>query len=199
MREYAKVAPRFWTGETGRGIRKAGPDATLVALYLLTCPHANMVGLYYLPLPFIGHETGLSARRVRAAFDSLVRLDFVRHDAEREMVWVREMARFQVAPRLKGTDKRVTGIRALLSRLPATPLLTPFMERYARVFHLTETEPQPSGSNGGGNREHTPNRRSLVARNRDALARQTGHGPDGGAPVDAHDRDLRPPLDLPIR
>jgi hypothetical protein len=59
MRNYAKIAPQFWIGNTGRKLRDAGSEALLVALYLLSSPHANMLGLYYLPRPFIAHETGL--------------------------------------------------------------------------------------------------------------------------------------------
>ena len=49
--------------ETGRQLRAAGPDGMFVALYLLTNNHANMIGLYYLPLPYLVHESGLSLER----------------------------------------------------------------------------------------------------------------------------------------
>ena len=58
MREYAKVSPTFWTGDTGRSLR-GDPDAQRVAFYLLTCSNANMIGLYYLPLPTLCHEIGI--------------------------------------------------------------------------------------------------------------------------------------------
>jgi len=56
MRDFAKVCGQFWIGETGRKLRAAGRDAQTVALYLITCPSANMLGLYYLPL---GHQVCL--------------------------------------------------------------------------------------------------------------------------------------------
>src|SRR5437667_491378 len=59
MRGYAKISPQFWIGDTGRKLRDAGQEAMLVGLYLLSNPHANMLGLYYLPKLFIAHETGL--------------------------------------------------------------------------------------------------------------------------------------------
>lgn len=59
MRDYGKVSPQFWIGKTGKALRNAGSEAQLVSLYLLTNPHANMIGLYYMPLMFIAHETGL--------------------------------------------------------------------------------------------------------------------------------------------
>ena len=58
MRDYAIVSPRFWIGTTGRELRRLGPEVQVVALYLLTAPHSNMIGLYYLPIPTLCHETG---------------------------------------------------------------------------------------------------------------------------------------------
>ena len=40
-RDYAIVSPQFWTGTTGREIRTRGRDVQLVALYLMTSPHAR--------------------------------------------------------------------------------------------------------------------------------------------------------------
>ena len=59
MRDYAKVSPHFWVGKTGKQLKK-NPEALVVAMYLMTNPHANMLGLYYMPQMFIAHETGLT-------------------------------------------------------------------------------------------------------------------------------------------
>jgi hypothetical protein len=138
MREFAKVAPRFWTGETGRIIRAQGPDSLVVALYLLTAPHANMLGLYYLPIPFICHETGLPHDRVSSAMDGLASCDFLRYDHQRELVWVRQMAHFQIGPSLKPADKRVAGIHTLIKSIPPSPLVEQFIHHYRHPFHLDQ-------------------------------------------------------------
>ena len=70
MRDYAKVSPQFWIGTTGKAIRASGSDAQIVALYLLTSPHATMLGLYYLPMLYIAHETG---RGIEGASEGLRR------------------------------------------------------------------------------------------------------------------------------
>lgn len=59
MREYGIIAPSFWTGETGKKIIAAGPECVVIALHLMSSPHANAFGHYYLPLVFISHETGI--------------------------------------------------------------------------------------------------------------------------------------------
>ena len=55
MRDYATVAPQFWLGKTGRELRRQGAEAQVVSFYLMTSPHANMLGLYYLPILYIAH------------------------------------------------------------------------------------------------------------------------------------------------
>jgi hypothetical protein len=59
LRDYAKIGPQFWIGSTGKKLREFGTEATIVAFYLLSNPHANMLGLYYLPKLYIAHETPL--------------------------------------------------------------------------------------------------------------------------------------------
>jgi hypothetical protein len=58
MRDYAIAHSRFWTGDTGKLLRRLGRDYQVVGFYLFTCHNANMIGLYYLPLPTLCHEVG---------------------------------------------------------------------------------------------------------------------------------------------
>src|SRR5437899_9218726 len=71
VREYAKVAPQFWTGETGKRIRALGRDAQVVALYLVSSPSSTMLGFYYLPIPTLCHEIGISRQGALKALRSL--------------------------------------------------------------------------------------------------------------------------------
>ena len=59
MREYAKLAPTFWTGKTGRALKRRGIEGVVVALYLVSSPHSNMLGLFYQPALYLAEETGL--------------------------------------------------------------------------------------------------------------------------------------------
>lgn len=131
MREYSVVTPGFWNGGTGRRIRAAGVAARVAAMYLLTGSQANALGLYYMPLAFMAHETGLGEAETTRAMAVLQDLGFCRYDADSECVWVPEMARFQVAGRLKPADHRVRFVNDLYARLPDNPFLGPFFDRYA--------------------------------------------------------------------
>src|SRR5262249_20358401 len=116
MRDYGNVSPKFWTGDTGKKIRACGHAAQLLALYLITAPGANMIGLYYLPLPIIAHETGLTPAQVDAALSQLQNLQFAEYDRETEVVWVRTMAAYQTGNALNPKDKRITWIKKELAR-----------------------------------------------------------------------------------
>lgn len=59
MREYCRVSPRFWFQGSGKRLRD-DPEAQIVALYLLTCPTSTMLGLYYLPMPTLAHDLGMT-------------------------------------------------------------------------------------------------------------------------------------------
>lgn len=95
MRDYATVAPQFWLGKTGRELRKKGAEAQVVSFYLMTSPHANMLGLYYLPILYIAHETGLGLEGASKGLKSTIEAGFCSYDEDTEMVWVHEMAAYR--------------------------------------------------------------------------------------------------------
>ncbi|EGU03082.1 TPA: hypothetical protein OXK24_000336 [Acinetobacter baumannii] len=136
MRDYGKVSPHFWTGSTGKKLREC-PDSIVVAMYLMTCPHANMLGLYYMPLLYVAHETGLGLEGAKKGLKWACDAGFCSYDEVSEMVWVHEMARFQVAESLKPTDNRCKGIQKDYDSLPANPFLSSFYEKYATAFCMT--------------------------------------------------------------
>lgn len=163
MRDYGKVSPRFWIGETGRKLRKM-PDAQRIAMYLMTAPMAEMTGVFYCPIatilndvgapyeglqresegaskglarvqedPSKGHQRGVEG--VKRALEALKELDFCFYDFESEFVFVKEMARCQIAEKLKPSDNQVKGIRKLVENMPK-PMRARFIERYNKDFSL---------------------------------------------------------------
>ncbi len=141
MRDYGKVAPQFWTGETGKRLRSAGSQVQVVALYLLTCPSSTMLGLYYLPLPTLCHEVGCPLQGARKALRSLSEMGFAFYDETSEFVWVPNMARFQIGESLKQGDHRIVGVTKALQGLKNAPFFNDFLARYQEAFHLNSISP----------------------------------------------------------
>jgi len=144
VREYAKLAPTFWTGETGRELRRRGSEAVVMALYLVSSPHSNMLGLYYQPLMYAAHETGLGIEGASKGLQCCIEVGFCSYDEDTETVFVHEMAAWQIAESLSSADKRCKGIQKDYEALPANPFLEAFHERYAAAFNLSKCRSNPA-------------------------------------------------------
>lgn len=151
MRDYAKVGPKFWMSGTGKAIRQRGSEGVVVALYLMTSPHSNMLGMYFQPTMYMAYETGLGIEGASKGLQVCIEEGFCLYDQPSEMVWVFEMAEYQIAEELKVSDLRCKGIQKEYESLPDCPYLYPFFQRYTSAFHLTKcrglTSPTQAPSN----------------------------------------------------
>lgn len=144
MRDHAIVSPKFWTGETGRFLRKH-PDAQRLALYLLTCPSSNMIGLYYLPIPTICHELSMTPEGASKALRRVSEGGFAAYDEVAEVVFVFEMARFQVGERLAPKDNRIKAVERQLETFAKSRFYKDFLNRYAEPYGLSSRSPFEGG------------------------------------------------------
>jgi hypothetical protein len=135
VRDYAQIRPRFWTHGTGKDLRQ-DRDARLVAVYLMSCPNSNMIGLYYLPIPTIAHELAMSYEGASKALRRVSEAGFCRYDEQTDYVWVINMAREQIAESLKPTDNRIPGIIRELEKHTKSPFFREFIDHYASAFCL---------------------------------------------------------------
>lgn len=137
-RRYASVTPTIWTSETGREWRRLGAQFQLLALYLITNPHASLYGLYYLPLVIIVEETGLQRAVCAKVLGTFASQDFAFYDDRTEWVFVKNMAvrqlQFVHAPNPR--EPRVIGVRRFYEACPPNPFLGPFFDHYHELFHL---------------------------------------------------------------
>lgn len=145
MRAFSTVYPQFWTGNTGKQLRKAGAEAQVVALYLITCHHAHMSGIYYLPKQTIAYETGQTKKSVDSALKALAAVHFAFYDENSEHVWVKEMLAWQVRE-IKATDNRVIGVVKWCNSLPSLIFINQFYQRYHEF--LPGLKPLASPSEG---------------------------------------------------
>lgn len=135
-RIYSKVGPGFWNGPTGRALKRQGPETLIVGMYLMTCQHANMLGLYYLSKAYIADDTGLGLEGASKGLRGAIEAGFCLYDDESGMVWVPEMAAHQVAERLEASDNRCKGIQRAYDDLPENPFLALFYDKYGPAFHM---------------------------------------------------------------
>lgn len=85
MRDYGKVHTSFWTSETTRNMSE---DARQLALYLLTCPHGTLAGVFRLPDGYICDDLQWDSERVNKAFNETLDKGFANRCEITKWVWV---------------------------------------------------------------------------------------------------------------
>lgn len=136
-REFSKISPQFWVGKIEREILNLSVESRFLAFYLMTCPHSNLIGIYYLPIPYITHDTKIDMALIDKALKELIEIGFCSYDFAANYVWVHEIAKYQVSEYLEEKDKRVKVINDIFRSLPNLIFLKNFYEKYQDVFHLS--------------------------------------------------------------
>jgi hypothetical protein len=49
MREYSKIYRHLWVNHPDNKIHQLDNQTRFLAIYLMSNPHVNMIGMYYLP------------------------------------------------------------------------------------------------------------------------------------------------------
>ena len=86
MRDYGKVHTSFWISD---GMRRVSDDARLLALYLLTGQHTNMIGCFRLPDGYVSEDLAWTPERVSKGFDELSENGFATRDSSSKWVLIR--------------------------------------------------------------------------------------------------------------
>ncbi|MFP5513314.1 MAG: hypothetical protein ACLGJC_09560 [Alphaproteobacteria bacterium] len=155
MRDYGKVRTAFWTDDRVSGL---SDDGKLLALYLMTSPHANAVGCYRLPSGYVSDDMGWDRPRVERAFRELAKarfalrcertgwtliVNYLRHNEIENGNVGKACVRMleQVPSTVPFADALVRAITPSQERFP-----NGFLERYAERFPkgMPTPEPEPS-------------------------------------------------------
>lgn len=95
-------------------------------LYFISNPHTHLSGIYYLPMPLIICETGLSEQNIKKGIDTLSSAGRVRIDLISSVIWVKNMLRYQGSG-----PKVIKGVANQLATLHNSPLINEFLAHYA--------------------------------------------------------------------
>lgn len=91
VRTYGRVESTFWQSES---IRALPEDGRTLALYLLTCPHGNLLGAFRLPTAYASDDLKWEVPRLLAAFDALSGSGFVTRDPNSQWVVIHEFLKW---------------------------------------------------------------------------------------------------------
>lgn len=142
---YFRVTPKLWRHAA---TVEWSQRATLLALYLLTCPHRNIVGLYWLPKSYACEDLRWETGDLDAAMRELADDGFMRYDDATKIVFVCNALAYD-APANENVAKAAV---KQLEELPVTPLLSALAEaahQHSEHLHKAISNRWPNGLPNG--------------------------------------------------
>lgn len=85
MRDYGKVHTSFWTSPN---IRALSDDGRALAIYLLTCPHGTIAGVFRLPDGYACDDLQWDSKRIKKTLSELLANGFATRCEATKWVWV---------------------------------------------------------------------------------------------------------------
>lgn len=119
MANHYRVSPKYWLWARRRGLDDA---QTNLGLYLLTCTHRNLEGLYRLPKPYVAADLAWPLDKVETNLEVVLSTGFAMYDDAAEMVLIAKALKHQ-SP---STKNQITGAINQLRRIPRTSLWDAF-------------------------------------------------------------------------
>ncbi len=127
---YTRVESRFWKDEKMRAVSH---DARHLMLYLLTSPHRNILGFYFLPSPYACFDLGWDDKRFREGLQELLQMDLIAYDSDAHIVLLKNYLKHNPLE----NPNQVKSALEKVDELPETPLMQDFLdlvERYWKPF-----------------------------------------------------------------
>lgn len=87
MRDYGKVYSTFWSSSTTSSLSDNGK---LLALYLMTCSHSTIAGVFRLPDGYVSEDLNWGLETVAEGFAELFAKGFANRCETTKWVWIRK-------------------------------------------------------------------------------------------------------------
>lgn len=116
---YSRISNRFWTDEESS---TWNDRVKLAALYVMTCSHRHLEGIFKLPPQYACADLGWTMKSWKSALVFLQESNFLKWDSRTSVVLIVNALRYQ-AP--ENENQRTAAIRRIKD-LPNTPLLQCF-------------------------------------------------------------------------
>jgi hypothetical protein len=139
MRDYGKVYSTFWSSDTTSPL---SDDGKLLALYLMTCGHSTIAGVFRLPDGYVSEDLGWGLERVRKGFIELLGKGFANRCETTKWVWVKKHLEWN---KPENPNQRKSAAKIALSVPDTCTWKQAFMRECAEVLAI-EWEPSPNPS-----------------------------------------------------
>lgn len=122
MRDYGKVHTSFWSSDDTHNL---SDDAKLLAIYLLTGQHTNMIGCFRLPDGYVTEDLNWPLERVLKGFGELSKNGFATRDSSSKWVVIHKFLSWNT---LDNPNQGISALR-LFGQVPDKSNLKPQLAR----------------------------------------------------------------------
>lgn len=141
MREYGKVFSRIWESAD---FRRLSEDGQKLALYLLTCQHGTIAGVFRVPDGYAAEDLQWPPERVAQGFRELFENGFANRCETTKWVWVTKFLEWN---QLENPNQRKAAARIAQSIPDSCAWKRAFMRACGQLVGLEAPgEPNPSGT-----------------------------------------------------
>ena len=131
MRDYGRVHTRFWNNPEIRGL---SDDGRLLALYLLTCPHSNIIGAFLCPDLHIEDALKWPSKRVAEALAELLLTGFAKRFRDGRHIVILNYLKWNPVDSPNVAVAALKQVEQLPLDDPATSFVVRGLERYGERF-----------------------------------------------------------------
>jgi hypothetical protein len=112
---YTKIDSLLWTDDKYKGL---SDDGKMLFVYVLTCPHRNSLGLYFLPPPYAAYDLGWTAQRYDKALTELLDKGLIKYNKATSIILIKNFLKYNP---LENTNQVKAALNALRT-IPANGL-----------------------------------------------------------------------------
>lgn len=153
MREYGKIHSAFWMSES---VRLLSDDGKMLALYLLTCPHGNMLGCFRIPDGYVSDDLGWPLERVSKGFNELFDNGFSNRCSASKWVLIYNFLEYNPFENPNVGKAAGKVYSTIPSNLPAKAELTRILRDSCPFFPVAELNPSINPSQTLSNSVRNP-------------------------------------------
>ncbi len=135
MKTFGKIESRFWISDD---IQSLSGDSKLLAVYLLTCEHSDLSGVYRLPMGYITADLGWTHTITSRSLDDLATIGFISRREGSDFICINKFFQYNEPTNQGQLEARIKHLEELPDNLPDLSLLLQSMADKASVYKGSE-------------------------------------------------------------
>lgn len=112
---YTKIDALVWTDTK---FKQLSTDGKLLFIYMLSCSHRNMLGLYHLPIPYGSFDMGWSEKEFSKGLDELLEKGLINYNFDNNIVLIPNYLKYNPLE----NQNQVKGAMKALDTIPTNGL-----------------------------------------------------------------------------